>query len=189
MLIETARLILREFRDDDFDAVREYDADPVTRLYEPPIRTEEYTREALAAAQAGAQEEPRKRYMLAVTVRPDDRVRGRVTLKLMDEEVDEWEIGWTIHQDYCGRGYATEAATAMLRVAFEGRHAHRVMAFCNVNNAASVRVMQKLGMTREGHFREALHWNGGWADQLAYAILDREWASPPLDQVTNELLV
>jgi [ribosomal protein S5]-alanine N-acetyltransferase len=176
MLIETTRLALREFRDDDFAAVREYDADPVTRYYEPPIRTQAYTRESLAAAQAWALEQPRTRYMLAVTIKPDDRVRGRVTLKLIHEEVGEWEIGWTMHPAYTGRGYATEAATAMLRLAFEEFNAHRVMAFCNAGNAASVRVMEKLGMSREGHFREALHWNGGWADELSYAILDREWA-------------
>jgi RimJ/RimL family protein N-acetyltransferase len=175
--IETARLVLREFRLDDFDAVREYDADPVTRRYEPPIPTEEDTVEYLRKTYAWAQEEPRTYYRFAVTVRPDDRALGHVKLTLLHEEIREWEIGWMIHPACCGRGYATEAATAVLRLAFEELFAHRVIAFCNSHNAASVRVMHKLGMTQEGFFRETLRWNGRWADEYLYAILDREWAA------------
>ena len=69
MQIETPRLILREFREDDFAAVREFDADPLTRRYEPPIPSEDDTREYLRTAYLWAQEEPRIRYRLAITIR------------------------------------------------------------------------------------------------------------------------
>jgi [ribosomal protein S5]-alanine N-acetyltransferase len=180
--IETARLVLREFREDDFAAVREYDSDPVTRYYEPPIPTEDDTREYLRKAYLWAQEEPRTHYRFAITIRSSDtpaRARGRLALTRLDADHREWEIGWTVHRVDWGHGYATEAATAVLRLAFEKHNAHRVIAFCNAGNAASVRVMQKLGMTQEGHFGATRPWGGGWADEFLFAILDREWPFQP----------
>lgn len=178
MQIETPRLVLREFREDDFLAVREYDSDAETRRYEPPIPTADDTRAYLRKAYLWAQEAPRTHYRFAMTVRPDDTARGRLSLTLLNDDLREWEIGWMLHPADWGRGYATEAATAVLRLAFEQLNAHRVVAFCNEGNAASVRVMQKLGMTQEGHFRAARAWHDGWADEYLFAILDREWGDP-----------
>ncbi len=63
----------------------------------------------------------------------------------------------------------------MLELAFGALGAHRVEAYCNANNHASVRVMEKLGMQRDGHLRETRWWNGAWADEFVYSILEREW--------------
>ena len=177
MKIETPRLVLREFREDDLAAVREYDGDPVVRRYEPPIPTEDDTREYIRKAYLWAQEHPRTHFRFAIAVRPDDRARGRITLTLLNADIRECEIGWMLHAAEWGHGYATEAGAAVLRLAFEELGAHRVVAFCNEGNAASVRVMEKLGMTREGHFRASRPWQDGWADEYLYAILDREWAN------------
>jgi RimJ/RimL family protein N-acetyltransferase len=80
-----------------------------------------------------------------------------------------------IHPDDWGQGYAPEAARAVLALAFEQLKVHRVVAYCNALNIQSYRVMEKLGMRRDGWLRESLWWNGGWVDEFVYAILEREW--------------
>ncbi len=185
MELITPRLILREFCAADFDAVHAYESNPETRRYEQVVpATEEETRRYLADAQAWAQELPRTRYRLAITLRPTPAGRsrgaeedacGRISLALNWPEIREWEIGWTVDPRLWGRGFATEAATAMLGFAFGELSAHRVVAFCTANNQASARVMEKLGMKRDGLLRQTRWWNGAWADEFVYSILEHEW--------------
>jgi len=86
------------------------------------------------------------------------------------------ELGWVIDPAHAGKGYATEAAGALLRVCFEDLGLRRVTAQCFADNVASWRLMEKLGMRRESHLvRESLHRSGAWLDGLAYAILREEW--------------
>ncbi len=179
MELYTPRLILREFCATDFDAVHAYESNPETQRYEQMVvATEEETRRYLADAQAWAKEEPRTRYRLAITIRPGDEAHGRISLVLNRPEIREWEIGWTVDPRLWGRGYATEAATAMLGFAFGELGAHRVVAFCNAHNCASAQVMEKLGMQQDGHLRQTRWWNGAWADEFVYSILEGEWGGP-----------
>ncbi|WP_288089053.1 GNAT family N-acetyltransferase [Roseiflexus sp.] len=76
---------------------------------------------------------------------------------------------------YWGRGYATEAMRALFEYGFETSGLHRIADTCDARHAASVRVMEKLGMRREAHYRETI-WDGAhWHDEYGYAILAREW--------------
>jgi RimJ/RimL family protein N-acetyltransferase len=63
----------------------------------------------------------------------------------------------------------------MLDFAFGELGVHRVTAFCHVLNRASVRVMEKLSMRRDGRLRETRWWHDSWCDEFVYAILDRDW--------------
>ena len=75
-----------------------------------------------------------------------------------------------------GKGYATEAANALLWYGFETLQAHRIIATCQPENPASYRVMEKIGMNREGHFRKCNYRGQNiWWDEYFYAILDEEW--------------
>ena len=175
MELHTKRLILREFRDDDYDALRECESSPAVQRFERPIGGEEETRAHLQQSIAWAQQMPRTHYRMALTIRPDDRVRGRLALWLNNSDIAEWEIGWTVHERYWGHGYAGEAATRMLEFAFTTLQAHRVVAFCNAENAASRRVMEKIGMHQDGLLRETRRLNGVWYDEYVYGILERDW--------------
>jgi RimJ/RimL family protein N-acetyltransferase len=86
------------------------------------------------------------------------------------------EIGWTLHPDFGGHGYMTEAARAVLRIAFAEIGLHRVMAELDPRNAGSVALCRRLGMREEAHFVEDLWFKGAWGDTAIYALLDREWA-------------
>jgi RimJ/RimL family protein N-acetyltransferase len=80
-----------------------------------------------------------------------------------------------VHHEYWGNGYATEAASAMVAYGFDELKVHRVSASLVADNAASARVLEKLGMREEGRFREATQFKGRTWDALHYAILEPEW--------------
>ena len=92
-------------------------------------------------------------------------------------EARQGELGWIFHPDHHGRGYATEAAAELLRLGFEDADLHRIYARCDARNDGSWRLMERLGMRREAHFREHALFKGGWDEEFYYAILRAEWVS------------
>ena len=93
------------------------------------------------------------------------------------------EIGYIIAPEFTGRGYASEAVAELVRICFEELGVRRVVAACFADNTASWRVMEKVGMRREGRSRQAsLHRSGRWLDELRYAILADEWRAIPAAQ-------
>ena len=104
------------------------------------------------------------------------RVIGHMYLTIASVENKGAEIGWTLHPDFYGHGYAVEAAIAILELAFGELGLHRVRAELDPRNDASIALCRRLGMREEAHFVEDLFFKGGWADTGVYAILDHEWA-------------
>lgn len=86
-------------------------------------------------------------------------------------------MDFTIAPGHQGRGHATDAARELLGYLFDQRGKHRVTASCDARNVASARVLERLGMRREGHLRESTWAKGEWTDDLLYALLSREWQS------------
>jgi len=105
------------------------------------------------------------------------RVIGHMYLNLASVENLGAEIGWTLHPDFFGRGYATEAATATLDLAFGTLGLHRVRAELDPRNDASIALCRRLGMREEAHYVKDLMFKGDWADTGVYAILAEEWAA------------
>jgi RimJ/RimL family protein N-acetyltransferase len=86
------------------------------------------------------------------------------------------EIGWVLDPAHGGRGFATEAASELLRICFEDLGVRRVKALCFADNEPSWRLMERLGMRREEHARaDSLHRTKGWLDGFSYALLVDEW--------------
>jgi RimJ/RimL family protein N-acetyltransferase len=91
-------------------------------------------------------------------------------------ENSQAEIGWALSPDHQGRGYVTEAVTELVRICFEDLGIRRVVALAFADNAPSLRVMEKVGMRREGCFRrESLHRDLGWVDSVTYGLLVEDW--------------
>jgi ribosomal-protein-alanine N-acetyltransferase len=167
--IETERLLIRPFEADDWRAVHAYLSDPGVRFFVPEWPE---TEEEVQAFVHRNVEEPRQH---ALILHGDERLVGHVGFWQWFGP-QTYEIGWAIARDHQGRGYATEAARAVLAYGFERLGLHRVIATCNPNNAPSVRVMEKLGMRREAHFRKCdLNPDGSWWDEYFYALLEDEW--------------
>ena len=120
-------------------------------------------------------DETTSRIVLAATIPPDNRVIGEFMLKRHSAEHRQGEIGWLLHPDVHGRGYATEAARELLRLAFGELGLHRIIAEADSANGPSVAVMRRLGMRHEADLRED-HWSEGeWGDSTVYSILEGEW--------------
>lgn len=174
--VRTERLLLREFRETDFDDVHAYAADPeVARFMEWGPNTPEQTREFMERALAQQTEWPRAGVGLAVEHLGGGRVIGSIRLAVQDEASRTCDIGYSFASGYWRRGICTEAARALLDVAFGVLGAHRVFAECDQRNAGSYGVMEKLGMRREGAFRSAKLIKGQWTDRYLYAVLEDEW--------------
>ena len=106
------------------------------------------------------------------------RLVGDVTLFFHSARHASGEIGYAFHPDIAGQGYATEACTAVLNLAFDkvdGLGLHRMVARMDARNGASARLASRLGMRREAHHRASEMFKGEWADVVVYALLDHEW--------------
>ncbi len=91
------------------------------------------------------------------------------------KERESWELGYCIFPEYRGQGFCFEAAQSVLQYAFEEWGAHKVVAMCNEYNIPSYKLLERLGMIREGVFREELPWQDKWVNQYFYCILEREY--------------
>jgi RimJ/RimL family protein N-acetyltransferase len=175
--IETERLLLRPFSRGDVEAVYAYRqrADVARHLFDEPMSREQVT-EAVQAriGQTGLVNEGDKVF-LAVETREPIAMIGEVSLILCDLGSRQAEIGYIFNPDWHGRGYATEAARALLAMAFDGAGMHRVFARCAAANAASWRLMERIGMRREAHFHEHVFVKGAWDEELIYALLEQDW--------------
>jgi RimJ/RimL family protein N-acetyltransferase len=103
------------------------------------------------------------------------RTVGEFMLRLRSLESRQGEIGWSLHPDAHGRGFATEGAREMLRLGFDELGLHRIVAGCDTRNTASRRVMDRLGMRREAEFVENEYVKGEWVGEIVCAILESEW--------------
>ena len=115
-------------------------------------------------------------HALAITLRETEELVGTVGLHIKVEN-DTAEIGYWIGIPYWGKGYATEAAAAMLRYGFENLPLNRVFAMHFGRNAASGRVLQKIGMRHEGTLRQHLKKWDEYVDLECYGILRAEFMS------------
>jgi RimJ/RimL family protein N-acetyltransferase len=95
---------------------------------------------------------------------------GGIGLDICEED-EKGELGFWIDQSYWGKGVATEAAAALVKFGFEKLCLHKIVAFHMVRNPASGRVMEKLGMRKEGMLRDHVKKSDQFEDSVAYGIL------------------
>lgn len=175
--IHTERLSLRPFRMDDLDAVYAIQSrEDVTRyLYWGP-RDRAEVRETLAQRVNQRRiDEFNDILAMAVDLRATGELIGTANLGWTSAEHGQGELGYVLHPDHHGHGYATEIAIALLRLGFQEIGMHRVYGQCDGRNTASARVMAKAGMRLEAHLRENEFVKGEWTDELVYALLAKEW--------------
>jgi [ribosomal protein S5]-alanine N-acetyltransferase len=169
--LDTARLTLRPYTEDDIAELvpligtREVAATTL-RIAFP------YTEQDAVQFIAGTQSAGK--IWLAVTLRSDGRQIGGIGLRVEEQHLHA-ELGYWLGAAYWGKGYATEAAREMLRYGFENLHLHRVFASHFKHNAASAKILLKLGMRHEGCQREHLRKWDKFVDSEMYGILRRDW--------------
>jgi RimJ/RimL family protein N-acetyltransferase len=182
--LQTERLLLRPFAAGDLDALLGIQSrDDVTRyLYWDP-RTAAEVREVLdRKVRSTAIVAEGDNLSMAAVLRETGELVGDCSLHWVSAEHRQAEVGFIFHPDHHGRGYATEAAAALVALAFDGLRVHRVIGRLEARNTASARVLERLGMRKEAHLVENEYVKGEWQSEIVYALLEREWretTAPP----------
>ena len=123
-----------------------------------------------------------REFQYALTLKSDGRLIGSGGVRVCDPESRQADIGYELDPRFWGRGLATEAARELLRFGFDVLGMHRLFGECVADNAASARVMEKIGMRREAHLWEEAWFKDRWWDSLIYAVLEDEWRTARLDR-------
>ena len=175
--LETERLRLRPFEPADLQALHEIHSDEgVVRWLYNEARTLAETRDLLSRKVEGVALSREGDWLSAAAVLCETgELVGDLALNWASEEHRQGEVGFLVHPRHQGRGYATEAARPLLAFAFETMELHRVVGRLEARNAASARVLEKLGMRLEGQLVENEWVKGEWQSERVYAILEREW--------------
>ncbi|MCX4473194.1 GNAT family N-acetyltransferase [Micromonospora sp. NBC_01655] len=165
------RCALREAEDGDVAALHGLTVDPRVheRSLDETTPTLDEVRAAVPAWRDEARREPRSRYRL-VAVAATGLV-GLGTLTVDSVAYRRGEIGYVVHPDHWGRGLATDIAGLLLRLGFDRLGLHRIEATTRPDHVASRRVLEKVGMRREGISRDHLLVRGRWWDSVRYAVL------------------
>lgn len=186
-VLETDRLLLRKFTDDDVDAVFDYGRDPdVARFvtWKPHVTHDDarvFVQAAMAHYAAG------RIGPWAVVLKGEDRLIGSAGFVNWQPEHARAEVGYALHQSYWGRGLATEALREIARFAFAVMQVNRLVALCDPENVASARVMEKVGMRYEGTLRQNTFVKGAFCTTEIRALLREEWVAAARDRIAIEL--
>jgi RimJ/RimL family protein N-acetyltransferase len=183
--LRTDRLLLRPFELSDVDDVWAFQRLPeVARhmLREPRDRAEAETSvRGMMAEREIVQDGDSLTFAIvlpdtgAETGAETGAVIGEASLLVRSRWHRGGEIGYVLHPDQQGRGLATEAMAELLRLGFVDLGLHRITGKCSARNLASARLLERLGMRREGHLHGTRLVKGEWRDELVYAILAGEW--------------
>lgn len=174
--VTTQRLIIRRLAQADLADFLAYQTHPEVLRYMPvePMSVERAAQ--FVAKQATVEIDDQGGYQaFAIYHTGDARVIGEVGIYVHPEPQSKGDVGWSLHPDYQGRGYATEAARVLLEYGFTQCGLHRITSVCDTRNPASFRLMERLGMRREGHLLQSHLTRGIWHDEYLYALLRDEW--------------
>lgn len=184
--LRTERLVLRPLEASDAADVYEYQRIPEVLRYLPwPERDRVEAFAHTAKRAAGRVLAADGDFVVLAMVLPGtpstgdaggDRVIGDMMVRVASVLHARLELGWVVHPDFQGRGYAGEAASAIRDFVFESLNPHRVHALLDARNAASAALCERLGMRREATILEEQYNDGEWQDTAMYGLLQREWA-------------
>ena len=177
--VRTERLVLRHPVPGDAEPLFSYYSDPDVALYllTPALDRREAEAEIRrrVTRHAGEGRGP----ILTLVVELDGRMVGDLILMLQGPSYSQAEVGWVLDPRAAGRGIATEAARALVDLAFDHYGVHRVTAQLDARNHRSAALCERLGMRRESHKLRDFWSKGEWTDSCEYAVLAEEWRKLP----------
>ena len=175
--IRTGRLLLRPLTDADVDALVAYRSIPEVCRYVPfePMDGDEVRRRLAGPFATTELTEEGQSLTLGAVLAETGQLIGDAVLFFHSRTHRAGEIGYILHPDFAGHGYATEAARAVLGLGFDGLGLHRIVARIEERNEASVRVARRLGMRQEARLVENEWFKGEWSTEIDFAMLAAEW--------------
>lgn len=171
--LNTERLIIRRFKENDWQDLYEYLSDDEVVKFEP------YEAFSLEQAKEEANYRITDDAFYAVCLKSSGKLIGN--LYFCKGDFDTFELGYVFNKKYQKLGYAAESAKALLDYAFANLCVRRVVAKCNPINTSSWKLLERLKLRREGHllkniyFKKDMNNNPIWQDTYEYAILLEEW--------------
>jgi RimJ/RimL family protein N-acetyltransferase len=177
--VRTRRLLLRPLTVGDVDALLVYRSRPDVCRYVPfePM-TREVIKERLASQWANTElTDEGQALTLGVEMAGTSELAGDVVLFWHSRKHGGGEIGYVLHPDFSGHGYATEAAHALLRLGFDELGLHRIIARVDERNESSAKLARRLGMREEARLVRNEFFKGEWSTELDFAMLADEWSA------------
>jgi RimJ/RimL family protein N-acetyltransferase len=174
---QTSRLLLRPFQVSDLAAFAAYRSDPEVARYqswEAPYSLAQakiYFAE-LKQAQPG---KPGEWFACAIERQSAPGIIGDCAFQIMAYDPLQAQIGYTLAREHWKQGYASEAVRGLLDYLFDEYNLHRITATCDVENIASYRLLERVGLRREAQLIENIWFKGGWGSEYVYALLRSEW--------------
>ena len=174
MNLETDRLIIRDFKKTDWQAVHEYASDLEVVNYMPwGPNTKEETKIYINRRIGDQKIQPRHTYDFALVLKTESRLIGGCSITA-NFESKQGDLGYILHRLFWNQGYMTEAVRRIIKFGFSDLGLHRISATCSPENHGSRRVLEKCGMQKEGYLRGNILIRGMWRDELLYALLDSD---------------
>lgn len=172
---ETERLILRPIQTDDKTDFFAYRSDTETNHFQSFVPKTIQEVEKFIANSAKGFNQPNTWFQLMIIEKSTNNIVGDIGIHFLSGENKQVEIGCTLSKKIHGKGYATEALKKIFDILFRDFDKHRIIASIDPKNKKSIQLMERIGMRKEAHFVESLLINGVWADDIIYAILQKEW--------------
>jgi ribosomal-protein-alanine N-acetyltransferase len=177
MILNSQRLLIRNFRESDLESFLAYRNVPEVAQYqgwEVPYPREHAIKmidqmKDMQAPKAGHW------LQLAIELKETGQMIGDLGLRVNAEDARQAVIGFTIAPEHWRKGYTVEAITTLLEFLFDDLDLHRVSADCDVENTSSWRTLEKAGFRREAHFVESFPMGGSYGSEYYYGMLQREW--------------
>lgn len=187
--INTQRLIIRIAIPEDAEAIYAYRSDIIENQYQgwfPNSVNEVYDYlngmpKSLDIADVC--------FQFAIISIHDKRLIGDMGIIFTGHNQLQTEVGCTLHKDFQGKGYATEALKAMVNYLFFHLNKHRIIASIDPRNSSSIRLIDRLGFRKEAHFKESYYLRGEWVDDIIYAMLSKEWKEKNKQKTTFKVTV
>ena len=175
--IPTERLRLRALTPADVPALFGVFGDPAVCRYWSRPALPDFAAAAALHDEIAQSFAARTLFQWGLAERDTDTVVGTCTLAALSPEHRRAELGFALAQAAWGQGYMAEALPALVTYAFESLGLHRVEADVDPRNARSIRALERVGFTREGHQRERYYLQGEWQDAVLYGLLQRDWVA------------
>lgn len=176
----TERLIIREVSQLDVENVHQLHLLPETDQFntlgipESKLVTSELAKKWIDEQNL----DPQPSFVFCIQLKELKQFVGLIGINLGKSNFRNAEVWYKIHVDHWNKGYTTEALVCVLKFGFVNLKLHRIEAGCAVENVASIRVLEKVGMIREGMKRKNLPIRGEWQDSYIYSVLEEEFSTP-----------
>ncbi|MCX6708930.1 MAG: GNAT family N-acetyltransferase [Candidatus Woesearchaeota archaeon] len=171
-VIKGKRVTLRTLRKSDADKITEYCKNPAISRWTRSIPYP-YVKKYAIDYIKNSKEKWNKKEAYNFVITRKEKIIGSIALMIKNEGIAE--LGYWIAKPYWGEGYATEASKLVIKEGFKKLKLHKIYAHHIKENLASGRVMQKLGMKKEGIMREHTKKQGKYRDLIQYGVLRREF--------------